>query len=384
MAKRKKRISDCLVDSDDGPDDAPPFPGTPRLRIPMFTCARLRFGGRKAGGRRKEAAAAAAIAAEKSEEGASVDSSAILCFVRPAGWKVASSSGASTAEAAAGMGLGLLFLLAKTCSELKKMAEVRAQMEALLDEMRGQLAAARTTKITSTGNNNHAAASSSSPSPGRRPRRHSRRRVDQGRERRGEPSASSAFYAMTGNPLFDDLDRREPCGRGAAASSETASGESETTTAEVESPGATSMAVDLTRQFQHNRDTNQETSEWSSSDDGEFIELDGGFFRGGGGGERRGDYSEECYRAESEEERAGEGVSALEVERRLQEIVHRRSRERIEELESSLRRAERKLVEKEMEARLWKDTAKLALQPPPPPPRQQGEDADGAVASSLR
>lgn len=66
---------------------------------------------------------------------------------------------------------------------------------------------------------------------------------------------------MTGNPLFDDLDRREPCGRGAAASSETASGESETTTAEVESPGATSMAVDLTRQFQHNRDTNQETSE---------------------------------------------------------------------------------------------------------------------------
>lgn len=124
--------------------------------------------------------------------------------------------------------------------------------------------------------------------------------------------------------------------------------------------------------------------QWSSSDDGEFIELDGGFFRGGGGGERRGDYSEECYRAESEEERAGEGVSALEVERRLQEIVHRRSRERIEELESSLRRAERKLVEKEMEARLWKDTAKLALQPPPPPPRQQGEDADGAVASSLR
>jgi hypothetical protein len=68
--KKKKRISDCLADSDDGEDapavdvtpPSPPSPGTPRLRIPMFTCARLRFG-RKGGRRRKKDA----VVAEKSE-----------------------------------------------------------------------------------------------------------------------------------------------------------------------------------------------------------------------------------------------------------------------------------------------------------------------------
>lgn len=61
----------------------------------------------------------------------------------------------------------------------------------------------------------------------------------------------------------------------------------------------------------------------------------------------------------------GGGVCAVELERRLHELLHRRDRERIEELETALRRAEQKLREKEMEARLWQDTATLALQPPP-------------------
>ena len=51
---------------------SPPSPGTPRLRIPGFTCARLRFvsfrggrGGRRDGGRKEE------LAAEKSEAASS-------------------------------------------------------------------------------------------------------------------------------------------------------------------------------------------------------------------------------------------------------------------------------------------------------------------------
>jgi hypothetical protein len=55
------------------------------------------------------------------------------------------------------------------------------------------------------------------------------------------------------------------------------------------------------------------------------------------------------------------GVSAVELERRLHELLHERNRDRIEELEAALQRAEKKLVEKEMEVSLWKDTAKLAL-----------------------
>lgn len=73
---KKKRISDCLGDSD-GVDEetaaaSPPSPETTRLRLLRFTCSRLRFVrlGRKGGGGRKEVAAGA----EKSEA-ASVDSS---------------------------------------------------------------------------------------------------------------------------------------------------------------------------------------------------------------------------------------------------------------------------------------------------------------------
>lgn len=55
------------------------------------------------------------------------------------------------------------------------------------------------------------------------------------------------------------------------------------------------------------------------------------------------------------------GVSAVQLERRLHELLHERNRDRIEELEAALRRAEKKLVEKEMEVSLWKDTAKFAL-----------------------
>lgn len=73
-ARNKRTIYDYLGEGEDGEEASPPSPETPpRLRLPRFTCARIRFGGiwRKRGGTggRKEAAAA-----EKSED-ASVDSS---------------------------------------------------------------------------------------------------------------------------------------------------------------------------------------------------------------------------------------------------------------------------------------------------------------------
>ncbi|KAM0834408.1 hypothetical protein ACQ4PT_063613 [Festuca glaucescens] len=374
-AKKKKRISDCLVDSDGGEDapavdvtpPSPPSPGTPRLRIPMFTCARLRFG-RKGGRRRKE------VVAEKSEA-VSTDSS---------GWKQGSNGG-SGAEATVGMGLSLLFLLAKTCVELNKMAEVRARMEALLEEMRG-LKLARTAKMgadnvhaDSPAVSIHDLPPSTTAASLCRCRASARARTDglDGTASSPSPELSlpprrfhertdDSFYALTGNPLFD-LDR-------AAASTsgmETASGESGTSS-EMED----SMSMDVAgAQFQLNGyNTWQEIPESSSSDGDSFIELEGGFGAGAGVG------SSARRRLDSEDEERGSdgGVSALELERRLQELLHRMSRERIEELEASLRRAERKLMEKVMEARLWKDTAKLALQPPS---QQQREDAHGAVTS---
>jgi len=93
----------------------------------------------------------------------------------------------------------------------------------------------------------------------------------------------------------------------------------------------------------------------SSDEDDEFIELEGGRFGGGGGDSDDGS------------ERNEGGVSAVELERRLHEVRHRRDRERISALESALRRAERRLMEKEMEARLWQETAALALGGQPAP-----------------
>jgi hypothetical protein len=296
-AKTKKRISDCLADSDGGEDAAPPSPpspGTPRLRIPMFTCARLRFVrlGRKGGRARKEAVAEKSEAASTDSSGtcrgfsawsqfslsASVMRSVVENFpchciaacVR-VGWKQGSNGGAASTEAA-GMGLSMLFLLAKTCVELNRMAEVRAQMETLLEEMR-DLQLARATK---TSADNHAAspgrvhdlppsttaaslcrcrcrasagtcagaASTSSSELSLPPRRFHRRRDD--------PS-----YALSGNPLFD-LDRAA----GSTSGMETASGESGTTTSEVEDPMSMSLDVAGAQFFElNNYNTEQETPE---------------------------------------------------------------------------------------------------------------------------
>lgn len=73
------------------------------------------------------------------------------------------------------------------------------------------------------------------------------------------------------------------------------------------------------------------------------------------------DDSGEVVEEDDDDDACYNGVSAVELERRLHELLHERNRDRIEELEAALRCAEKKLVEKEMEVSLWKDTAKFAL-----------------------
>jgi hypothetical protein len=77
----------------------------------------------------------------------------------------------------------------------------------------------------------------------------------------------------------------------------------------------------------------------------------------------------------SHERRHKGGVSATELERRLHELRHRRDTERI----SALRR---RLTEKEMEARLWQDTATLALGRPMPWEDGQSDPALAAQHST--
>uniref|UniRef100_A0A0E0JWH1 Uncharacterized protein n=1 Tax=Oryza punctata TaxID=4537 RepID=A0A0E0JWH1_ORYPU len=278
LLRRRRRQEEEVVAAAVASQGTPP---TPRLRIPGFTCARLRFvsfRGRREGrrgGRKEELAAASSSGDEASGREVAAGSG--------------SGSGASssaTTEVAAGLGLSLLFLLARTSVELNKMAEVRAQMEALLREMRDEAAICK---------RNIAAAA----------------RRDLGTT----SSSSSTISTRLASGYSTDT-----AGAGRAASSP-ANGEVEKALQE------------------------KDDEEWS---DDEFIELEGGFGFGAG------------------DEEDGEGLSGVELERRLHEVQHERDRERVVELEAALRRAERRLMEKEMEARLWKDTADLALQRPPP------------------
>lgn len=56
------------------------------------------------------------------------------------------------------------------------------------------------------------------------------------------------------------------------------------------------------------------------------------------------------------------GVPPVELERKLHELLESRQQEQIEELKAALRRAERKLREKEKEISWWKDTALVISQ----------------------
>ncbi|XP_040377366.1 protein POLAR-like 1 [Oryza brachyantha] len=228
--KKPVRISDCLLRGDDDSDGAAAelavvVPGTPpRLRIPGFTCARIRFVrfGRSKG--RKELA----VAAEKSEAASSA-AEADDASGREAGSGsgASSSAAAATTEAAAGLGLSLLFLLARTSVELNKMGEVRAQMEALLGEMRDE--AARCKRHITAAARRHLRPASSSTS-----------------------STPASGY-----------------------STDTTGGDGRSTS----SPAMATANCETEKQVQ------EEEEGWS---DGEFIELEGGFGTGAGLSLRRG------------------------------------------------------------------------------------------------
>ncbi|CAN6243307.1 unnamed protein product [Urochloa humidicola] len=346
--KSRRTICDYLGEGDDADGTSPPSPETPpRLRLPRFTCARIRFGrlGRKHGGGRKELAAAAA--AEKREVASPADSSS-GSSKQAAGTEATTSSTSSVAAAAAaqtGMGLSMLLLLARTCVELNRMAEVRAQMEALLQEIRDE---ASRVKGAAAADHVHAAATAKNL------------------QSSSTTTASSSCVSGTSTNNFPETGRGDGDGKRVSSGYE---GRAAGTDA-LEADLATAEHARRRRQpAEWKCDAEEETPEcsihsFSDSDDQEFIELDRGRFDGGGGDRDASGNAGEEDRSTSSGEGDEGGVSAMELERRLHELRHRRDRERIAALEAALRRAERRVTEKEMEARLWQDTAALALGQP--------------------
>lgn len=73
------------------------------------------------------------------------------------------------------------------------------------------------------------------------------------------------------------------------------------------------------------------------------------------------------------------GVSPIEVERKLHELVEARQHERIKELEAALECAMKKLRDQELEVSWWKDTARVVSQHLPAPSRLKSRHQDPKI-----
>lgn len=244
-----------------------------------------------------------------------------------------------------GVGLSLVFLLAKTSAEFRKMAEVRAEMETLMEEFKSGQAC-----LSSVDDGDGEVSGA-----------------------RRDPEYSAASSCLTTDwtePRIASARLEDHAGADAAMSFEKSSdggccsGSGKMELLEEE------LHAELERLHANYGAPDTPPGERGTGTAAEWSDDDGDCRQGSDGGEFEEDDMEDEHEGDEyededdgggveEEER--NGVSAVALERRLHELLHQRHQERIEELEAALGRAERKIAEKEMEAAMWKDTARMAL-----------------------
>ncbi|KAJ1258315.1 hypothetical protein BS78_10G066200 [Paspalum vaginatum] len=265
-----------------------------------------------------------------------------------------------------GLGASLVLLLSKSAVELNKMVELRAQMEALVSEVRQAAQRKETGK--------HPAASTTA-------------------SHESNASSSATTTAVKDPIAFPaaEADAASNCSR-TAADNDAVSGR----TAAVMDLMEAELQAELSR-MQRERGGNQRiaptqglelprlkvktkasAAHHSSSrscvdDGGDGVVKRGDEADGNNVGCDEDEEDEEYEEAEEDEEEEEEeegydedrmspphgGVSARALERRLHELLQKRQQERIVELESALDSAQRRLHEKERELARWRDAAKL-------------------------
>ncbi|KAI4983827.1 hypothetical protein ZWY2020_025693 [Hordeum vulgare] len=258
----------------------------------------------KGKGRPPKAVVEEEIVAAAEEEGVLREASGASASLACAAVVGGGGGGEATRPSGLSVGLSMVFLLAKTSDEFNKMATVRAEMEALIRDFKGQhaMATANTGGDDDVpGDRNPDSAASSCLSDGNEPQAVTGRCEDHCRRHNHQDT-----------PPFSIGEERD---EGGAESSDDDDDD------------------DIAHCWQGLE------SDLGDDDDGHQDEDHG----------------------EEEEDADRYRVSAVELERRLHELLHERNQERIEELEAALRRAEKRLFNKEMEASLWKDTAKMAF-----------------------
>ncbi|CAL5051456.1 unnamed protein product [Urochloa decumbens] len=251
-----------------------------------------------------------------------------------------------------GLGASLVLLLSKSAVELNKMVELRAQMEALVSEIRQ---AARWKESASNGG---------APAVSE--------------ESNGSSAATTAVKDPIAFPAAEN-DAASNCSRTTARAGAVVMDQLE---AELQAELGRMQRAGGTDRTAHGGDhriapmeglelplLKVKTKAGKAIVDGAAAAKDHGEVVDGNVDDEEEEEYDEAEEEDEEEDEEGYdedgtspphgGVSARALERRLHELLQKRQQERIVELESALDAAQRRLHEKEREVVWWRDAAKL-------------------------
>ncbi|XP_018678999.2 protein POLAR LOCALIZATION DURING ASYMMETRIC DIVISION AND REDISTRIBUTION-like [Musa acuminata AAA Group] len=260
-----------------------------------------------------------------------------------------------------GMGVGLVFLLTRSATEINKMEQLRVQMEILLKDIKDEMHNKGVSSHRAESNNVASSASNSYMEPEAETRstcatftRNTARLSMHQMEAEMEVELQRLQCAV-GRKLSSLPPHRMLAAENADAP-ETFHGSFREAYEGGSGSGSGGIqcgvsAHELTRKLNQLVQARQQEG---------IAELESSF--NCTGNSHIGEDDGEVTQVHEEDGGNYRGVSARELERRLHELLETRQRERIAELESALVCAERQLREKESEVCWWRDTARLVSQ----------------------
>ncbi|CAL9181648.1 unnamed protein product [Musa hybrid cultivar] len=258
-----------------------------------------------------------------------------------------------------GMGVGLVFLLTRSATEINKMEQLRVQMEILLKDIKDEMHNKGVSSHRAESNNVASSASNSYMEPEAETRstcatftRNTARLSMHQMEAEMEVELQRLQCAV-GRKL-SSLPPHRMLAAESADAPETFHGSFREAYEGGSGSGGIQCGVsahELTRKLNQLVQARQQEG---------IAELESSF--NCTGNSHIGEDDGEVTQVHEEDGGNYRGVSARELERRLHELLETRQRERIAELESALECAERQLREKESEVCWWRDTARLVSQ----------------------
>ncbi|XP_042486451.1 protein POLAR LOCALIZATION DURING ASYMMETRIC DIVISION AND REDISTRIBUTION-like [Macadamia integrifolia] len=225
-----------------------------------------------------------------------------------------------------GLGVGLLFLIAESKNEFKKMMELRTQMELLLKENKDGMQRKDQYFVESEANNDFSYSSRDFNEVGTNYHLAIQNHLSSNHLVQTEITKDCIQLSKC------DTQRKEGC----PVAIDQLEAELET---ELERLQFSLCTQELSRNLQ------QEQGEMAVENDAQARSYFGEVY--------------DCHDSDSIEDH---GICPLELERRLHELLEARQKEQIAELEFALECSQNKLLEKEMEISWWKDTARVISQ----------------------